>query len=353
MKNYKIMIVITIIVVALALIKIFYLKPDDNKNKVGKPNAAPIATTAYLVKPEKISQQVYVSGTIVPYNQVSLRSEIAGKIVSIGFKDGEYVQKGDLLVKINDADLQAQLLKNTSLVQLANQKKERLSKLKSIDGVSQEELDIVESDIKNLESDRAFLSAQIAKTSIIAPFSGTIGLKLISEGAYVSPNDVIASFVQTKPIYIDFALPEKYAGIVKRGMGISFQGESLVGGPALKAQISAMEPIIEPLTKTLKCRATYFGSEQLFAGAFVKVYLNLATLEHAILIPTQSIIPILKGQKVFVAKNGLAEEVKVTTGIRTDEKIQVLDGLQIGDTILTSGLLGLKKGAKLRITKVQ
>lgn len=353
MKNYKTVIAITIVVVALALIKIFYLKPDDGKNKGGKPNAAPIATTAYLVKPEKISQQVYVSGTIVPFNQVSLRSEIAGKIVSIAFKDGEYVQKGHLLVKINDADLQAQLLKNTSLVQLANQKKERLSKLKSIDGVSQEELDIVESDIKNLESDKAFLSTQIAKSSIIAPFSGTIGLKLISEGAYVSPNDVIASFVQTKPIYIDFALPEKYAGIVKRGMGISFQGESLVGGPALKAQISAMEPIIDPLTKTLKCRATYFGSEQLFAGAFVKVYLDLGTLDHAILIPTQSIIPILKGQKVFVAKNGLAEEVKVTTGIRTDEKIQILDGLQIGDTILTSGLLGLKKGAKLRITKVQ
>lgn len=355
MKSIKILATIVLIVAALVLVKIFFLAPKDDKSKAGaKPPTMPVAVNAYVVKAENIPQQVYVSGNVVPYNEIALRSEISGKLIGIYFKDGQSVSKGTLLAKINDADFQAQILKNKAAITLATQRLQRLEKLKAVEGASAEEIDIINNELQTLEADRAYINAQIAKTAIIAPFSGTIGLRAISEGAYVSSNDIIASLIQTKPLYIDFSLPEKYAAGLRKGIEITFQNEGFNEKPiSYKAQITAVEPKVDAFTKTLKCRATYYGNQQLFTGSFVKVYVNLGNVKNAILIPTQAIIPILKGQKIFVSKGGLAQELHVSTGIRTAEKIQVLDSLQIGDTVITSGLMGIKKGSQLKIIKTK
>lgn len=355
MKTFKIVAITTSIVAALVLVKIFFLTPKDDKSKPGsKPSAMPVGVNIYVVKAENVPQQVYVSGSVVPYNEIALRSEISGKIIGIYFKDGQSVAKGTLLAKINDADFQAQLLKNKSAIALAKQRLERLEKLRAVEGVSAEEIDIINNEIQTLNADKAYIDAQIAKTAITAPFSGTIGLRAISEGAYVNSSDVIASLVQTKPLYIDFSLPEKYASTLKKGLEITFQNEGFSEKPiSYKAQITAIEPKVDAFTKTLKCRATYYGNQQLYTGTFVKVYVNLGNVQNAILIPTQAVVPILKGQKIFVSKGGIAQEVKVNTGIRTAEKIQILDSLQIGDTVITSGLLGIKKGSQLKIIKTK
>ncbi|HTF81393.1 MAG TPA: efflux RND transporter periplasmic adaptor subunit [Cytophagales bacterium] len=356
MKSLKTIIIIAVVIGSLILIKIFFLSPKSDKPHQGgsKPQALAVPVTGFVVKSESLSQQIYVSGTVVPYNEISLRSESSGKIIGIYFKDGQYVNKGKLLVKINDADLQAQLLKNKSLVRLAEQRLGRLNKLRAVEGVSAEEVEVLENEIHTLEADRAFILAQIAKTTIVAPFSGTVGMREISEGAFVNNNDVIASLVQMKPLYVDFSLPEKYVSAVKTGLQITFSTEG-VGGQQhnYKAQITAIEPRVDAVTKTIRCRATYQGTQPLMAGSFVKVYVQMGNLKNVVMVPTQSVVPILKGQKVFIARKGVAQEVKVNTGIRTEDKIQILDSVKVGDTVITTGLLGIKNGSKLKLTKLQ
>ena len=267
------------------------------------------------------------------------------------FKEGETVEKGTQLVKINDADLQAQFQKNKIQIKLSEEKLERLKKLLSIKGISQEEFDIQENELSSFKADLSFLSAQLAKTNITAPFGGVIGLRNISEGAYVSPTQVIVSLVQLKPLFIEFSIPEKYSSVVKKGLNVQFSMDKTESTKTFTAQIYALEPKIDEMTKTLRGRAIYNGSEIFYPGSFVKVYVDLGETSNSIMIPTQSIIPVLKGQKVFISKNGTAQEVKVITGIRTSDKIQILDGLNVGDTVLTTGLMSIKKEVKLNLIK--
>jgi membrane fusion protein, multidrug efflux system len=335
-------------------IKLLFFNKKEDKNtspaKGGK-SSAPVAVNYFVVRPMEFTNKVYSSGKIGALNQIDIKPEVAGKVTTIYFKEGEEVNKGAALIKINDADLQAQLSKNKIQVKLAEEKTERLKKLIAVNGISQEEYSVQENEVNTLKADQSYILAQLAKTTITAPFNGVVGLKNISEGAYVNPNEVIASLVQVKPIYIEFSVPERYVSTIKKGMEIEFSPE--ISERSLKASIYAIEPKIDEMTKTLRCRAIYNGNEEFYPGSFVRVYIDMGKNEKSLMIPTQSIIPILKGQKVLVARNGEAQEVKVMTGVRTEDKIQILEGLQEGDTVLTTGLLSVKKGSKIKLTKAQ
>lgn len=314
-------------------------------------NKAPVAVNYVVVQESILADNVYTTGKIGALNEVELRPEISGKITAIYFREGEPVAAGAALVKINDADLQAQLQKNKLQLTLAEQKLARLQKLLAINGVSQEETDIQQNEVNTLKADQAFIQAQLVKTLITAPFSGTVGLKNISVGAYVSPSQVIATLVQTKPLFVEFSLPEKYSSSIRKGDSISFTAQAGNNEQSFKATLYAVEPKIDDATRTFRARAMYSGSELFYPGSFVKVYVNTGNNEKTLLVPTQCVIPVLKGQKVYVARNGVAEEVKIMTGIRTDEMIQVTEGLQAGDTLLTTGLMQLRKETKVKLIK--
>lgn len=330
--------------------KFLFFKKKEDKAKANK-TTAPIAVNYFVAKHFQFINNVYTTGKIGALNEIEIKPEVTGKVVAIYFKEGEAVTKGAPLIKINDADLQAQLLKNKTQLQLSQEKSDRLKKLLDIKGVSQEEADIQENEIASLKADQAFINAQLAKTTITAPFNGIVGLKSISEGAYVSMGQVIASLVQVKPLYIEFSIPGKYSSVIKKGMNIQFSYDNSDNDKQFPAQIYALEPKIDDATKTLKGRAIYNGDEPFYPGSFVKVFVDMGKTINSIMIPTQSIIPILKGQKVFVCKNGIAVEAKVITGVRTADKIQILEGLNEGDTVLTTGLLSVKKESKLKLLK--
>ncbi len=350
MKKIPNWIIIIVIIALLIGIKfMFFAKKEGTKPQAGKgKSSAPVAVNFFVAKEIPVSDKVYTTGKIGALNEIEIRSEISGKVTAIYFKEGEAVSVGSPIIKINDADLQAQAQKINIQLKLAEQKADRLKKLLVINGISQEEYDIQENEVSALKADLAYTSAQLAKTNIRAPFSGTIGLKNISEGAYVSPAQVIASLVQTKPLFIEFSLPEKYSRIMKKGNKVTF---SYLDNTEFEAEVYAFEPKIDETTKTIRARAMYKGTENFYPGSFVKVFVNLGGASNSIMIPTQSVIPILKGQKVLVARNGTAEEVKVITGIRLDDLIQITEGLKAGDTVLTTGLLSVKKETKLKLIK--
>lgn len=344
---------ITIIVVVGLLIAskfLFFAKKEDKGGSKAKINA-PVAVNYFILKPDTFNNDVFTTGKIGALNQIDILPEVNGKVTGIYFKEGERVSKGSILVKLNDADLQAQLLKNKTQIKLAEQKLERLKKLLEIKGVSQEDYDAQENELNALKADHAFINAQIAKYSIVAPFNGVIGLKNISEGSFISPNTPIASLVQLKPLFVEFSLPEKYSSVFKTGMDILFTSDGSEEKRKLHATIYAIEPKVDETTKTIKARAMYSGSDDFYPGSFVKVFANLGAVKNALMVPTQCVIPTLKGQKVFSVKNGIAKETMVNIGVRTDTKIQITEGVSIGDTIVVTGLLSVKKDSKLKLLK--
>jgi len=345
--NWIIIVVVIALVIASKFI-FFAPKEDVAAAAKGKPKG-PVAVNYYIVKTSTFDNDVFATGKIGALNQIDILPEVGGKVTAIYFKEGETVNKGNVLVKLNDADLQAQLLKSKTQIVLSEQKLERLKKLISINGISKEELDIQENELNALKADQSYIMAQLAKTTIVAPFTGVIGLKNISEGSFVSMNTPIASLVQTKPLYVEFSVPEKYSNLFNKGIVVKFSNDN--SKEQQTATIYAIEPRVDELTKTIKARATYNGNEHFYPGSFVKVFANLGETQNALMIPTQCVIPTLKGQKVFIAKNGMATEAMITIGVRTDDKIQIIDGISAGDTVITTGLLSIKKESPLKLLK--
>ncbi|MBS1652203.1 MAG: efflux RND transporter periplasmic adaptor subunit [Bacteroidetes bacterium] len=350
MKFGKKIILISLFVALLIGLKIlFFPKENHDQKGQGKGNAKHPQSVNYIVASKKnISNTIYSNGTIGAFNELELKPEIQGRVVDIYFKEGQQVQKGQLLVKINDADFQAQLQKIKSQINLSQQKFERSKKLLLNNAISKEEFETQENELNSFNADKAFAEVQIQKCNITAPFNGKIGLKNISIGTFITPTSTITTLVQTSPMFVEFSLPEQYSQIVKEGNSIDFQ---LSDTTHYKANIYASDFKIDASTKTIKYRAIYNGNKNILSGSFAKVFIDLGTTVNSIYIPTQSIVPIFKGQKVFVIKNNKASSVKIQTGLRTDNLIQVISGLNEGDSIITTGLLSLKDGSDIKIIK--
>lgn len=352
MKSPWTLIIIFILILALVLLKIFAFPGNKNQAAPATQRNPPIPVMGFVVKPQHFENTVLSNGTIYANEEAELRSEIAGKLISINFKEGSTVNKGDLLVKINDADLQATLQKLDAQLKLSSDKLERQTKLLKIGGISQEEYEMTHTEVTNTLSDIAFTKAQIAKTEIRAPFNGSIGLKNISEGNYVSASNVIATIQQLDPVKVDFSVPEKYLAYIRKGDEIKFNvGET---GKQYKAAIAAIEPTIDPATRSVKIRAYADNKDKvLYPGAFVHIAIVINISDNSILIPTESVVPILKGKKVFVSRGGVVDEAMIETGERTESRVEVLKGLADGDTVLTTGVLQVRKGSQVQFTSIK
>jgi membrane fusion protein (multidrug efflux system) len=224
--------------------------------------------------------------------------------------------------------------------------------LLDINGISQSEYDQSLNQLNSLKEDEEFTRAQISKTELRAPFTGVIGLKNVSEGSYVSPAQTIAWFQQIDPVKVDFSIPEKYGSMVSIGDKITFTASN--SRDTMKGEVYAIQPRIDVSTRTLQVRAISPNKDgKIIPGSFVKVELALKEYNNAILLPTEAIVPVLKGKNVFVFRNGKAESQKIETGIRTDTKVQVVDGILPGDTIITSGIMQLRPGMAVNLTNLK
>lgn len=346
------LIIIIIIVAALVLVKIFLLPSENSGPPQGAQQKSQTAmATGFVVSSQLLENSISSSGTVLANEEVELRPETAGKLISIGFKEGSIVQKGALLVKIYDTDLQAQLKKLNLQYKLAQEREGRLKGLLGINGVSQEEYDISSNDLQTISADMDYTKAQISKTEIYAPFKGKIGLKNVSEGNFVNNSNVIATIQQTDLLKVDFTIPEKYAALVVPGDTIKFTVEGI--REKLVARVSAIEPKIDAETRNIMIRAIYDNAKgNVYPGAFAKVEL-ITKQQAALMIPTEAVIPELKGKKVFIVKNGKAKPVKVETGVRTDTQIEITNGLTAGDTVVITGIMGIKPDMNVKIMQLK
>jgi membrane fusion protein (multidrug efflux system) len=315
----------------------------QNKPEAALNSAAPkpVDVNAVVAVPRILENKIFSTGNILANEEVEIRAEIPGRIISINFREGASVRKGDLLVKINDNELQAQLKKLLLDEKLSQDDVYRKEKLIELKAVSQEELDISRSQLGVIQAQIELVRAQLEKTGIYAPFSGLIGLRYASPGGYISSSMLIARMMQTDPIKIEFSVPEKYLSGIKTDQEIQF---NVAGSDStFKGLVYAIEPRIDPSTRsfTVRARCPNPGGA-LIPGAFAKVNIILEKVPDALVLPSDAFIPDIRGEKVLVCRNGKVATAYVTTGIRTETEVQVIEGINPMDTVILSGLMQLR-----------
>ena len=352
-SKLKLIITISLVVVISTIIFFPKIKPlfsNGRNNQVmgsGGPGAGGMQgrqllnVSGFLIQPSKLSDLYNSTGTLRPDEEVDLSFETSGKIVGIRFTEGTRVKKGDLLAKINDKPLQAQLQKLEAQHKLAEEKEFRQRSLLDKDAISQESYDQIVTELQTIQADINIVKARISETELRAPFDGIIGLRYMSEGGFATPSSKIARLVKISPLKVEFAIPERYANQVTIGFPVTFAVDG--SNETYEARVYAVDPQVEEKTRTIVIRAYYPNkNEELKSGRYAAVTLLLSQIDNAIAIPSEALIPEMEGEMVYVFRKGKAESVKVLTGLRTESSIQITSGLAFGDTLLTSGILQLR-----------
>lgn len=353
-KSSKYLIISLIVLVtagAIVIPKLISTKENKPVTSTQDGRNAPVLSNGYIIKTSNAENSIRTIGTIVSNEEVELRSELSKKITGIYFQEGSYVSKGQLLFKLDDSELSAQLNKLYIEEELALKNLERESALMEKSLTTQQEYDILLNTLDKIRADIELIEIQLSKTDITAPFSGVIGFKKVSLGSYATPSVILATIQDINKVKLDFTVPEKYVSEFSKGQKITFTIDGVED--EFEGMITAYEPRVENNTRSLTVRAVCLNpAKKLLPGTFANVILKLHDLENAIFIPSQALIPKLKGQDVYVLKNGVAKLINVETGKRTEESVQITAGLNSGDTILTTNILRLRPEAKVIIQEV-
>jgi membrane fusion protein, multidrug efflux system len=306
-----------------------------------------------VVQATTYKQDEVIVGTIVSNKEVEIVSEVPKKVIAITFKDGSYVQKGQLLYKLEDVDVRAKLKKIKSQLVLARIDEKRFSELLKTLAVKQQEYDQALTAFHSLQAEEDLLKVELSKTEIRAPFSGRIGISKVHEGTLVGPSIVLTRLQDASKVKIHFAIPEKYIAIAKEGTRISFKTD--FSEESYPADITATEPNVDAQSRSLLVEAIADNPKAILrAGLSAKVYFpTLSSDVAAITIPSESLIPSSEGYSVFTVKNGVAKIQAVQVQNRTDNEAQILQGLSSGDTIMVSNVLRAGEGVPVQIVSAQ
>lgn len=349
MKKFKSYLIISLGLGLLLSVKLLFFpaeKKGANARKDAKKGGNPISV--FVVGNKSLDDKLIANGTLVAQENADLRVQASGIITHLYLPEGKVVDEGTLLLKVNDADLKAQFEKIKVQIKLAKEIEDRQAKLFKSQGISAQEYDITRSNLSSLKADSAYVMAQIAKTEIRAPFTGVLGIKNVSIGSYITPATVVTHIQQTHPIKVEFSVPEKYARLFNVGDALSFKTEGQ--DKSYTAKVTVKESIVDLNSRSVRYHATTGNTQgALLPGAFAKVELALKDKPNALFVPTDAIIPVLKGKKVYIVKNGIALEKIVETGLRTEDHIQILSGLSVGDSVVLDGNTQLKTGHAVKV----
>jgi membrane fusion protein (multidrug efflux system) len=326
-------------------------KPVETGKNNGQQKRPPLNVNAKILTYETLQDIFRTKGVLIPDEEVDLSFETSGKITKILFKEGSFVRKGELLAKVNDAPLQAELKKLEAQLPLAQERVFRQKSLLAKDAVSQESYESVTTELEKLRADVEWVKAKINQTELRAPFDGVIGLRLVSEGTYASPTIIVSKLTKISPLKIEFSVNEKQANDIKAGKKLSFAIENDLN--SYEATVYALESKLDQKTLSLKARAMYANpGGHLKPGHSATIEIRLNEINNALVIPSISSIAEMGRDIVFIYKNGKAKQIEIKKGLRTASSVQVTNGLQVGDTLLTSGVMQLRDGMSVKIDQL-
>lgn len=350
-KYVSLILLVIVIIAAIIIVPKLTSTKDKPEDKGGNQRNQTVLADGHVIREAVLENNIKTVGTILANEEVEIRSEISKKISGIHFKEGTYVGRGKTLFSLDNADLYARLRKFEIQEELLEKKLARNDQLREKGLLAQEDFDISETELAQVRADIDILLIDISKTSIRAPISGIVGLREVSRGSYVSPSIPLTTIQDVSKIKIDFSIPERYISAFKVGQKIKFKVDGVE--EEFEGEVYAFEPKVEGNTRSLILRAISQNiGRKLLPGTFANVTLNLENIEGAVLVPTQSVIPKLKGHDVYVLRDGKAEKVEVKIGMRTADRVQILSGLIAGDTVITTNILRLKPGASVKIENI-
>lgn len=317
----------------------------------GKPAAAgpsqgPLLVDVHVVQPERLELSVPATGALIAHESVDLVSELSRRLIKVSAKEGKAVKKGDVLFQLDAADLHAQLRRLQVQKRLAKATALRADKLLAENLMSQQEWEQARARLDEIEAESSILGVTLSRTTIRAPFAGTLGLRRVSEGAWVTPQTVLATLQDVSRLKIDFTVPERFTEAVKIGQKLSFSVEGR--GERLTGEVVAIEPQIQESSRSVLVRGLVENQAGLLPGTFASVELPLSA-EDALLVPSIAVIPSVRGRSVYVVREGAARQVEVKTGARTPDRVQILSGVAPGDQVIITNLLRLRDGAPVKV----
>lgn len=333
---------------------LFMMSCKDKKNQAGPAGAAkqpPPKLDVFIVRNDTFTESLEIPGTLVANEMTQINPEVSGRLVQLNIQEGKQVSRGSLIAKIFDGDLRAQLSKLNAQLAVQEQTVKRYAELLKINGVSQQEYDLIVLQTNNLKADIEIVQTNIQRTEIRAPFNGKLGLKMVSPGAYVSPQTTLTTIQQIEGLKLDFNLPEKYSSQVRNGHEVSFTTEG--SSQTYRARVIATEPGVSEDNRSLTVRALVENRDgAVIPGKFARVKISFDPDREAILIPSQAVIPQARGKQVALLKNGEVSFQPVTTASRDSARVQITSGLRVGDTVILTGLMALKPGGKAGIGRI-
>lgn len=309
--------------------------------------AGAVAVEVTRVSAASFADETTAVGTLKSNESVVLRPETSGRIAAIHFKDGQVVRRGALLLSldagIQEAELQ-QARANLALAQANQQRNEDLFQKKFI---SQQSLDNTKAALKVQEASVALAEARLAKTRIRAPFDGVVGIRNVSVGDYVKEGEELVNVEDIATLKVDFRLPEAYLGRLERGQTLEVSSDALPGVP-FQATLEAVDPLVDVNGRSISCRALLPNREgRLRPGMFVRSRLVFGERKDALMLPEQAVVTGAR-PRVFRVEEGKARAVTVQLGVRRDGRVEILEGLAMGDTVITAGQLKVRDGMPVR-----
>lgn len=311
-----------------------------------KPTPAPVVDVL-VASAQSISNEVIANGTVVANEYVELHPEASGRLIYLNVPEGKYITAGTIIARVNDADLKAQVEKSKVQLDLAQKTEDRYKQLLAVNGINQSDYDAALNTVNGFKADIDYNQALLEKTVLRAPFSGIMGLRQVSLGAYVSPTTLIATLQQLEKIKIDFTVPEEYHSIIKKGTFVDVELDASKQTKS-RAQIIAVEPQVNQSSRNLIVRAVLQNTKA-NPGGFVKVHINAGVDKKAIMVPTNSLIPDDKNNQIILVRNGKAFFVNVKTGVRMANNVEVTSNIKEGDSVVVTGVLFARPGLPLRV----
>ncbi len=359
--RWILIVVIVLFILGMALYptikkKYFSFNNTDPKKEQPVPTSEgkqkrPLNIDVKIIKYEELNDIFRTTGSLVPDEEVDLSFETSGKITKIYFSEGFAVKKGDLLAKVNDAPLQAELKKLQAQIPLAQDRVFRQKSLLEKDAVSQETYEQVSTELEKLNADIELVKSKIVQTELCAPFDGIIGLRQVSEGAYASPTTVIAKLTKIIPLKLEFSINEKQANDVKRGTNLTFRVDGDLN--TYRASVYAVEPQLDLKTRTMKTRAIYPNpGGKLKPGRTASIEIRLKEIRNALTVPSEAIVAEMGRDIAYLYKGGKARQIILKKGLRTEADVQILDGIHAGDTLIVTGVMQLRDDMPVKIDNI-
>jgi membrane fusion protein, multidrug efflux system len=326
-------------------------KEDASKGK-GSGGPKVLKAEGFVVSPKVYNNTYTASGSLLANESIDIHPETNGRVTKIFFTEGSLVKKGQNLVQLYNEDIIAQIQKLRAQRGLQVNILNRQNDLLRIGGISKQDFETTQTQIQSIDADIAYQEAMLAKTKIVAPFDGKIGIRNVSPGAVITTTSVIAHLEQVHPLKMDFTVPDQYRSNFKNGMKVLFNVDGTLD--TLSGEVSAVDPGADPSTRTIRIRAIVPNKEgKLVSGSFAHILIPFQSNNDAIMIPSQAVIPTTRDKQVAVLENGKAKMQTIILGDRTADQVLVLQGLQSGDTILTTGLMQVKPNMNVTVTKVR